>query len=82
MKKAHSPGYGACPTMSSQAQPTNKPMRQRMPQVTAWIDDLRDAFGTEAIEHAIKRGMAGEPNQFFAKEGGEQLGTAFDQESK
>ncbi len=64
--------------MSSQSGQANKPMRQAMPQVASWIDDLRNAFGSDAVEHGIKRGMGGEPNQFHAQEAGHELGTPFE----
>lgn len=51
-----------------------KPLRGMMPEITAWIDDLRSAFGPETIEAAIKAGIAGEP-VFFAVENGIEVGT-------
>lgn len=45
-----------------------------MPQVSAWIDDLREAFGAELINDRIRRGLTGEP-VFFAEEGGIARGT-------
>lgn len=68
---------GGSSAMSSQSGQANKPMRQVMPQVATWIDDLREAFGADAIEHGIKRGMAGEADQFHAVEDGHELGTPF-----
>lgn len=46
-----------------------------MPQVTAFIDDLRAAFGQPVVD-AIKAGMAGQQT-FFAQENGQQVGTPF-----
>lgn len=50
-----------------------KPLRQAMPTVAAWIDELRAAFGAESINPAIRNGMAG-GTQFFAQENGHTLG--------
>lgn len=52
----------------------SKPLRKTMPETAAWIDTLRDAFGAESIEDAIRRGMAGEPT-FYAIEQGREIGT-------
>jgi hypothetical protein len=49
-------------------------MREQMPVVTAWIDGMRAAFGTEAIDRQIKAGMRGEP-VFYASENGHTVGT-------
>jgi hypothetical protein len=45
-----------------------------MPTVAAWIDQLRDAFGSDVIHNAIRAGQAGEPT-FYASENGHELGT-------
>jgi hypothetical protein len=49
-------------------------MRESMPKVAAWIDDLRSAFGAEDINAAMRFRMAGVP-VFYASEGGHQVGT-------
>lgn len=49
-------------------------MRNEMPNVTAFIDAMREAFGKEMIDRQIKRGMRGEP-VFYAKENGHEVGT-------
>ena len=49
-------------------------LRTAMPQVTAWIDDLRAAFGAEAINAQIRAGMSGLPT-FHATEAGHSVGT-------
>ncbi len=49
-------------------------MRESMPKVAAWIDDLRSAFGAEDINAAMRFRMAGQPS-FYASEGGHQVGT-------
>ena len=51
----------------------SKPLRQTMPTVAAWIDDLREAFGADAINAAIRNGMAG-GTHFHAEENGHTLG--------
>lgn len=48
-------------------------LRESMPRVAAWIDDLRAAFGADAINGQIRRGLAGEP-VFHASEGGREVG--------
>lgn len=49
-------------------------LREQMPEVTAFIDELREAFGKEHIDQQIRRGIKGEP-VFYAKENGHQIGT-------
>lgn len=39
-------------------------MRDAMPQVAAWIDELREAFGKDVIDHAIRT------QRFVARETG------------
>jgi hypothetical protein len=51
-------------------------MREAMPTVTAFIDELRSVFGADGINAAIRRGMAGERNQFHAVENCHELGTS------
>ncbi len=57
-----------------------KPMREAMPTVAAGLDSLRAAFGADGINDSIRAGMRGEPNKFFAREAGHQVGTQFDRE--
>jgi len=54
--------------------PKPKPLRAAMPLVSAFIDDLRSAFGTQGIDAAIKSGLQGLPT-FHAREGGQEVGT-------
>jgi hypothetical protein len=49
-------------------------MRDRMPAVAAFVDDLRAAFGDEQINGAIRLGLKGRP-YFWAREGEHELGT-------
>ncbi len=48
-------------------------LRAAMPLVTAWIDDLRAAFGPDDINATIKAGIGGLPC-FYASENGYTLG--------
>ncbi len=50
-----------------------KPLRQSMPTVAAWIDELREAFGAESINSAIRNGVAG-GTHFYAEENGQTIG--------
>lgn len=52
----------------------SKPLRQQMPTVAGWIDDLRAAFGAEIIDHAIRAGIDGQQT-FHARENGREVGT-------
>jgi len=49
-------------------------MREQMPVVTAFVDQLRDAFGREYIDNIIRAGMRGQP-VFHATENGHTVGT-------
>lgn len=49
-------------------------LREEMPEVAAWVDDLRKAFGEEYINKIIAAGMRGEP-VFSASENGHTIGT-------
>lgn len=55
-------------------EPPKKPMRQAMPTVAGWIDNLRAAFGADMIDAAIRAGIAGQ-HSFHAREGGHEVGT-------
>lgn len=44
-----------------------------MPTVTAWVDELREAFGAESINPAIRNGVAG-GSHFYAEENGHTIG--------
>lgn len=50
-----------------------KPLREAMPTVATWIDELREAFGADTINSAIRNGMAG-GTHFYAEECGQQIG--------
>ena len=49
-------------------------LRDEMPTVAAFLDDLRAIFGKEMIDKQIRQGLNGQPT-FWAKEGGHILGT-------
>ncbi|WP_057292873.1 hypothetical protein [Noviherbaspirillum sp. Root189] len=49
-------------------------LRDEMPMVAGFIDDLRAAFGKEMIDGQIRKGMRGEP-VFHAVENGHEIGT-------
>lgn len=45
-----------------------------MPEIAVWIDELREVFGREEVDVAIRAGIDGEP-RFWACEGGIEVGT-------
>jgi hypothetical protein len=47
-------------------------MRDKMPVVAAFIDDLRATFGREAIDGVIRRGLR--DGTFHAREDGHEVG--------
>ena len=55
-------------------EPHKKPLRQAMPTVAGWIDDLRAAFGADMIDAAVRAGIAGQKT-FHAIENGHEVGT-------
>jgi hypothetical protein len=54
---------------------TQKPgnLRAEMPLVSAFIDDMRAAFGAEMVNTAIRAGLDGQPT-FWASENGRTVG--------
>lgn len=52
-----------------------KPVSHPMPEIAAFVADMKSAFGEHEIDEAIRRGRAGEPT-FFACENGRSVGTA------
>ena len=48
-------------------------LRADMPTVAGWIDQLREAFGAETINAAIRAGLDGQPT-FYAEENGRAVG--------
>jgi len=53
-------------------------MRDVMPTVARWIDELRRVFGADQVDPSIRAGMRGEPNRFHAREAGNEVGTPFE----
>ncbi|MFM0166858.1 hypothetical protein PQR39_41350, partial [Paraburkholderia sediminicola] len=51
------------------------PVSHPMPEIAAFVADMKSAFGEQEIDEAIRRGKAGEPT-FFACEDGRAVGTA------
>jgi len=51
------------------------PVDHPMPEMAAFIADLKAAFGEWEIDEAIRRGKAGE-STFYASENGHAVGTA------
>lgn len=45
-----------------------------MPEISAFVERLREAFGPAEIDALVRRGRAGEP-VFFARERGIEFGT-------
>lgn len=70
IRVAHQP----CKTLIYGRAMSKKTLRDTMPTVTAFIDDLRAAFGKDMIDGQIRRGLAGEP-VFYAEENGHVVGT-------
>lgn len=64
--------------MDRQNQPANQSdLRQLMPKVAEIVNEKRTELGKGYVNAMIKRGMAGEPNCFYACEGGRIIGTPF-----
>ena len=51
-----------------------KAARAAMPLVTAWIDDLRGAFGTDVIDGLIRKATVEGLPTFYASEAGRTVG--------
>lgn len=52
-------------------------MREAMPGVSAWIDDLRLAFGRQDVTAWVRQGLA--DGSFHAVENGHEIGRAVEQ---
>lgn len=62
-------------TRANATAPTEKPAgRAAMPLVTAFIDDLRGAFGREVIDGLIRKATVEGLPTFYASEGGRRVG--------
>ncbi len=53
-------------------------IRDAMPGVARNIADKRRTLGDAHVNECIKRGLAGEPGWFFAREGAIAIGTPWD----
>ncbi|MEI6000076.1 hypothetical protein H3V53_23580 [Paraburkholderia bengalensis] len=53
----------------------HQPAGHPMPEIAAFVANLKSAFGEREIDEAIRRGKAGEPT-FYARENGGSVGTA------
>lgn len=51
-----------------------KPMREAMPEIAAWVDDLRAAFGRETIGNLIRASVHDRVPGFYARENGQEIG--------
>lgn len=49
-------------------------LREEMPATAAAIDQLREVFGVELVNAAIRRTMRGEPHGLYAVESGKTFG--------
>jgi hypothetical protein len=49
-------------------------MREQMPVVAEWIDQMRTVFGARQINAVIRAGIGGQP-VFYASENGHTVGT-------
>ena len=52
-----------------------KPSTHPMPEIADFVRSLRDAFGDDVIDEAVRGGKSGEPS-FYACENGRSAGTA------
>lgn len=53
---------------------SRKSLREAMPTTAAFIDAMRDTFGADMINAAIRAGLDGQPT-FWARENGHEVGT-------
>ena len=50
-------------------------LREAMPDTADAVDHLREVFGVDLVNTAIRRGMQGLPHGFHAEENGQAIGT-------
>lgn len=63
------------------AKEQNSSMRDTMPTVAGWVDELRDAFGKPEIDAVIRDGLklGCKPElRFYAKEAGQEVGQRYE----
>lgn len=77
-QRHETPAASDVPAQNATAQPKKATLnlRESMPLVAAFIDELREALGTEEINAQIKLGMQG-AQTFHASENGIEVGTRF-----
>ncbi len=51
-----------------------KELREKMPEIAAWVDEMVAVFGKDEVHGQIRRGIAGELT-FYAQENGHTVGT-------
>lgn len=49
-------------------------LRDEMPDTATAVDELREVFGADLVNAAIRRGMNGLPHGFYAEENGMTFG--------
>lgn len=62
------------------AKERNGSMRDTMPTVAGWIDELREAFGKAEIDAVIREGLKADcapEKRFFAQEGEHKVGQQY-----
>ena len=52
-------------------------LKAQMPKVAEMVAKMRKDMGADWVDARIKAAMAGQPDQFFAIEGGHIVGTPF-----
>lgn len=60
--------------MNAPERPRRGRLAESMPVISAWVADMRKAFGDAQMDDVIVRGRQGEP-VFFASENGHSFGT-------
>lgn len=66
-------GYPEQPLQNPEQPMKTTSLRLAMPKVTEWIDALRETFGADPINAAIRAGLDGQPT-FWASENGHEIG--------
>lgn len=64
---------------SNAAKPVD--LRNEMPKVAGMVATRRTEWGKDHVNACIKAGIEGQPNQFYAFEGGHVIGTPFTREA-
>jgi hypothetical protein len=56
-------------------------LREQMPKVAGMVDQRRKEWGSEHCNACITAALSGQPNHFYAFEGGQIIGTPFTPET-